>query len=640
VISSEVYKQKFYRDDIQGVRAISAFLIMVHHIWTHKVSGGVDVFFVVSGFLMGSILLREYAEKGIVNPFAFYAKVSKRVFPSAFLVLALTGLFTLVMVPVPLWKFGINEFVASAIQLENWELWRQSVDYLARENPQSQFQQYWALSMQMQFYFVLPLVFFIATTFLKRINAVYSLAFCCLALFLASLIYSITKTSVSPAQSYFNTLMRFWEFFFGVLIAVVYPYLDFSRVPKKFLTVVVMLSLGVFVTFGFWVPDSLNFPGWVALVPVTAIALVIIFGKSAGRGGASFIANRYVSGMGKYSFTLYLCHWPILVFCQHYLGSTELTVFQGGLVILLSILSSMAIYYFFERPLQNGMKSVKVIPSLAVSMALIAIFSSGGLYARQHLIDVADARKYAEAPSGAVFDGASFGSVDFTYWLTVDFDRAHAIDNCLGKVCYYGNVDSDKSVVLFGASHAAHYQPLFESLAYRYDFKLITILSHRQGSKIVEEIDPDFVVSSGTVTPHPGVSEDETIPNGWAEMWASLDAKDIPTLLIRDTPRFNFYQNACLWKAVDSEIDCSIDRSSIYSEDNPLQDIVQHYERLYAVDFSSLVCDDNRCFAEKDALPIYYDKHHFSNRFVLSNAKEMKLAIKEQAPEFYNYLVK
>lgn len=317
-----------------------------------------------------------------------------------------------------------------------------------------------------------------------------------------------------------------------------------------------------------------------------------------------------------------------------------MTVFQGGLVILLSILSSMAIYYFFERPIQNEMKSVKVIPSLAVSMALIAIFSSGGLYARQHLIDVADTRKYAESPSDAVFDGVILGSVDFNYWLTIDYDRAHAIDNCLGKVCYYGNVDSDKSVVLIGASHAAHYQPFFESLAYRYDFKLVTVLSHPKGSKLVEEIGPDFVIASGTVTPEPETEEEEYIPVGWAEMWSRLEVSDIPILLIRDTPRFNSYQNACLWRASGSKINCSIDRSSIYSGENPLKNIVQRSERLYAVDFSNLACDDDRCFAEKDGLPIYYDKHHFSNRFVLSNAKEMKSAIKEQAPEFYNYLVK
>lgn len=632
------YKKRFYRNDIQGIRAVSAFLIIIHHIWTHKVSGGVDAFFVISGFLMGSILLREYADRGRISLFSFYARVFKRILPTAFLVLFLTALFTLFIVPVPLWKFGINEFIASAIQIENWELFRTSVDYLDRENPQSQFQQYWALSMQAQFYLVLPLVFLFGLVVLKKLTPIYALFLCCIFIFLGSLYFSITKTNLSPNQSYFNTFMRFWEFFLGILVAIVYPFFKLEKIPKIIVNFIVSVSLLIFLTFGFWVPSTLNFPGWIALVPASSIAIFILFAKNPqSKGVGKILENRYISSIGKFSFTLYLCHWPILIFYQHYLNRSQLTLLEGISVIILAVAISTLIYYLFERPLQNKMKGLKVLPSLIICSVLVLTFTSVGLYARQYFIDIADLRNNNEVASSDVFDGTNFGPVNFNYWLTIDYDRAHAIDNCLGKVCYYGEKESEKVVVLLGASHAAHYQPLFESMAYRYGFKLVTVLSHSDSFNTVKAINPDFLISSGTVTSEPGNIKKEYVIEEYNEIWDFLSKAGTPILLVRDTPRFNFYQNGCLWEKSTSGLECSVNRSDIYSGSNPL-DVVEG-AGMYSVDFSDLVCDENNCFAEINGLPIYYDKHHFTNRFVLSNAAKMLNEIKTQAPSFYNLLV-
>lgn len=387
-------------------------------------------------------------------------------------------------------------------------------------------------------------------------------------------------------------------------------------------------------------PSTLNFPGWIALVPVTSIAIFILLGRDGkAKGLARFVENRYISGIGKFSFTLYLCHWPILVFFQHYLNRTQLTFFEGVTVILLAIAMSMLIYYLFERPLQNKMRNLKVTGSLVFASVLVFLFAFGGIYARQYLIDIADHRASNEVASAAVVDGISFDQVDFNYWLTVDYDRAHAIDNCLGKVCSYGDKNSDKVVVLLGASHAAHYQPLFESLALRYGFKLVTVLSHSDSFRIVKEINPDLLISSGTVTSVPGSQEKEYVPDDLAKMWDSFSTHGVPMLLIRDTPRFSFYQNGCLWREGRNTLNCSVSRSGIYSGSSPLKAFEERMNKTYSVDFSNLVCDEKRCFSEMNGLPIYYDKHHFSNRFVLLNTGSMLTEIKNQAPGFYDLLV-
>ncbi|HEY6612166.1 MAG TPA: acyltransferase, partial [Pseudomonas sp.] len=160
--------QDTYRDDIQGVRAIGAILIALYHIWIHKVSGGVDVFFVMSGFLMTGVLIRQLESTNRIQPFVFWGNLVKRIAPSACTVLLATLLLGYFFVPEPLWTQFIKEVTYSAIQVENIGLMRNSVDYLARELPPSPVQQFWALSIQVQFYVFLPLILTLVLGLSKR----------------------------------------------------------------------------------------------------------------------------------------------------------------------------------------------------------------------------------------------------------------------------------------------------------------------------------------------------------------------------------------------------------------------------------------------------------------------------------------
>jgi peptidoglycan/LPS O-acetylase OafA/YrhL len=145
-----------YRNDIQGVRAVSAMLVLVFHIWFQKVSGGVDVFFVISGFLMTGMLLRQYAKEEKLKPFKFWGGIVKRITPAAYIVLLTTFFFCYFFVPPVYWTAIIHEFILSAAHLENLLLIRREVDYLESGGVASPFQQYWALSIQVQFYIFLP----------------------------------------------------------------------------------------------------------------------------------------------------------------------------------------------------------------------------------------------------------------------------------------------------------------------------------------------------------------------------------------------------------------------------------------------------------------------------------------------------
>ena len=211
-----------YRHDIQGIRAISALLIAVYHIWINKVSGGVDVFFVISGFLMTGVLIRQIHQLDRIRPLIFWGNLIKRIAPCACTVLLFTLVAGYFIVPEPLWSQLIQETLFSALNLENIELMRRSVDYLARELPPSPVQQFWALSTQVQFYLLLPPVLMLALWIGRRKGSV-SRTPLLLGIGLvavASLFYSIVETAREPVSSYFNPAARVWEFFSGALLVM------------------------------------------------------------------------------------------------------------------------------------------------------------------------------------------------------------------------------------------------------------------------------------------------------------------------------------------------------------------------------------------------------------------------------------
>ncbi|MCW8194625.1 acyltransferase [Proteobacteria bacterium 005FR1] len=188
------YASRYYRSDIQGIRAVGALLILAYHIWGKSVSGGVDVFFVVSGFLMTSLLLRRCAESGAIAPLQFWSGIVRRVAPSAYLVLLGTLVCGYFFLPPQFWLVTVNELLFSAAHLENFQLMRLSVDYLANDQPASPYQQFWALSVQVQFYFLLPLIIGLGLFFSRRRKSLVPLIVTVAVFLLASFAYSLVAT--------------------------------------------------------------------------------------------------------------------------------------------------------------------------------------------------------------------------------------------------------------------------------------------------------------------------------------------------------------------------------------------------------------------------------------------------------------
>ncbi|BDZ62822.1 hypothetical protein GCM10025873_26130 [Demequina sediminis] len=213
-----------FRPDIQALRALAVTLVVVYHLWPTRLTGGyvgVDVFFVISGYLITSHMWREAVETGGIRLGRFWARRARRLLPSALTVLLVTAVASIWLLPAATVGSSLKEILASVFYGENWFLAASSVDYQAAESAASPVRHYWSLSVEEQFYVMLPLLLVGAIWFARRarlphrrvvMGVIVSAA-------LASFGYGLWLTAVSPA-AYFSTFTRLWEFAFGAVVAI------------------------------------------------------------------------------------------------------------------------------------------------------------------------------------------------------------------------------------------------------------------------------------------------------------------------------------------------------------------------------------------------------------------------------------
>src|SRR5689334_7526144 len=255
-------------------------LVVLYHLWPGRLPGGyvgVDVFFVISGFLITGNLLREVDRTGRVGLAGFWARRARRLLPAAFLVLGTTGAAILAFVPQTLWQQWAKEIGASGLYVENWSLARDAVDYLASSNAPSPVQHYWTLSAEEQFYLVWPLLVLLGValagrSLARRLPAITAVLAVAAA---ASLAFSLWQTWANPSVAYFSTFTRAWEFAAGALLACLGGRLV---LPPRVAALLSGLALLVVVACGFVLSHTTPMPGTAAIVVVVAASAVLLAG--------------------------------------------------------------------------------------------------------------------------------------------------------------------------------------------------------------------------------------------------------------------------------------------------------------------------------------------------------------------------
>jgi peptidoglycan/LPS O-acetylase OafA/YrhL len=345
-----------FRIDIEGLRAVAVGLVLLDHVFGWPGGGfvGVDVFFVISGFLITGLLVRERERTGRISFRNFYVRRARRLLPAAVATLAATTLAAWLLfiggrfwdtVTDVLWALGFSANIHFA-QL--------GTDYFQQTAAPSPVQHFWSLAVEEQFYLLWPalilLVYALPST-RKRPGRTAPLALAVLGVSLASFLWSVHATADSPATAYFSTFTRAWELGVGALIAVSAVWLQ--RLPARLRAALAWVGLAGVLGSAFTITSSDPFPGVLAALPVVSAGLVVAFGAAPGGPGVRWaLGSAPARFLGRISYSLYLWHWPVVVVCWSLLGPASLV---SSLVALgVSLVLATVSYHAIEQPVLHS----------------------------------------------------------------------------------------------------------------------------------------------------------------------------------------------------------------------------------------------------------------------------------------------
>ena len=346
-----------WRGDVEGLRAVAVGLVLAYHAGLGPSGGflGVDVFFVVSGFVITTQVVREVERDGRLSLTTFYARRAKRLLPAAGLVLLTTAVLTWLLAPrTQRGVFGLD-IAGAAGYVVNWVFAGRSVDYLAEDLEPSPVLHFWSLAVEEQFYFVWPLaiilVLFLQTRLRWRSTRLALAVGLAVLIIVPTFVWSVLLTADDPARAFFVTTTRLWEMGIGAFVALgARRWERLSQPLAAALGWLGILALGVSaVVFS----SATAWPGYAALLPTVATAAVIVAGFRAHRTGPEVVLGtapmRWVGGL---SYSLYLWHWPVLRAAEWVLG--PLDTWQGTAAVAVSVLPAYLSYRFVENPLRRN----------------------------------------------------------------------------------------------------------------------------------------------------------------------------------------------------------------------------------------------------------------------------------------------
>ncbi|HEV8063430.1 MAG TPA: acyltransferase, partial [Acidimicrobiales bacterium] len=350
-----------WRRDIQGLRAVSVALVVAYHAFHWAVPGGyvgVDVFFVISGYLITGLLAKELTDSDSLSLARFYARRARRILPAATVVIVVTVVAAAIIFDGLRARSTATDGLYAAFFVLNYRLAAEGTNYMSSSLPSSPILHYWSLSVEEQFYALWPALLW-ATSFVwwrrrrrsdltaRRSTAPVSVALGLVAV--VSLAISIMQSGPSPSWDYFSLLTRAWELAAGGLLAL-HPTV-FRRLGDGLAEVLTWGGLAAVGVSAWLFSDATPFPGWATLLPVGGAVLLIGCGSvgEQTRGASWLLGKRPMQVVGERSYSIYLWHYPVLVLGAAAIGGYDSGIERTGLVAL-SVLLAATCYQLIERP--------------------------------------------------------------------------------------------------------------------------------------------------------------------------------------------------------------------------------------------------------------------------------------------------
>ncbi len=513
-------RRRRFRRDIEGLRAVAILAVVLYHAHVGAVPGGyvgVDVFFVISGFLITDHLWREVHQRRKISFGAFYGRRIRRLLPASFLVIAATAVASAAILPPLAAKAVLKDGVSCALYVGNYRFALLSTNYLTASAPPSPYQQYWSLGVEEQFYLIWPAVLLLASMAWRvRRPSRHTAAAVLGALAVASCAFSVWLTHANQPWAFFSLPTRAWELAVGGLVALLAP--EIGRLRGRPLLGWIGLGLVAWGVFAF--SASTPFPGTAALVPVLGAAAIIGAGcgEYTAHGPVQLLRTTPMQVVGRVSYSWYLWHWPFLILAPYVVGHA-LNLAQNLGVAGLSFLVAVVTFVTVERPVRIStwlsapprrslrlgaalslaavgtcLLSVLALPSLTgtghapvASAALRASTRAQQVRATTAPADPLLARQDEATQAIAEQVARSLGVNDVPANLEPTLPDADAdeppvfVNGCLDSYtdtslqpCVSGDTSSSTTVLLTGDSHAAMWYPAVNDAAVQFGWKLIT----------------------------------------------------------------------------------------------------------------------------------------------------------------------
>jgi len=643
----------YFRTDVEGLRAIAVLAVVAFHASVPGLDGGfvgVDVFFVISGFLITNLLLREVQSTGRIDIRSFFARRARRIIPAAAVVLLATTAAAILLQPLLGLYNTTREVLASGLFLANWHFLSVGTDYFAAETV-SPVLHYWSLAVEEQFYIVWPFLIIGAYALARRMPLL-GARIMLLALggvTAASLALSIVLTATDPDLAYMSTFTRAWEFGVGGLLAASSHWFQRIADGRRGRTAGWLLGwagMAAIVASVLLLDERMPFPGAIALLPVLGTAAVIAGGMLVTTGRTAvgaLLSLRPLRYLGRLSFGWYLWHWPVLVLTEQVTGTLPWQ--QRCLLAVLALGLAALTLHLLEMPISRWKTIAKAAtPGIALGLLCTLAVTTLSLGIGSNAV-----ARLSSSDSTATIDTASFEQVfgpgGGAQSGPVSPNPLDAPDDGPSTDCLYDGEVGDviactvgtpggTPVALFGDSHAHQWLPAFERLgeergwevsvfaqagcpandiAPRDDdslFSADTCVEWRQAAiaMIVDDIRPDLIVVSSLHTYLPDTAE---VLESWDATLTQLRESGAPIAYLRDTPDPPDDVPACISSAFDDWQRCDFPQDGI-EEPVIQQALTGGQPGVTVVDLLPYFCEDGTCRAVQNGLLLYRDASHIT----------------------------
>lgn len=649
-----------FRPDIQAMRALAVVLVLVYHFWpTGPLPGGyvgVDVFFVISGFLISGHLVESQA-KGTLRLREFWAKRARRLLPASLLVILVVVVVTLLTMPLTMWRSTFEQAVASALYLQNIALTLDSVDYLAADGVASPLQHYWSLSLEEQFYVFWPVLLLLALAVGRRLHvAKYAVPTAIMVVSAVSFVYSVTLTASDPGPAYFVPFTRAWEFGAGALVYLLSRRIVFggwlSGITACGGAALIIASAAVF-------DPGTPFPGYSALMPVAGAAIMILAAHNHGLLGR-LMAARPIQHLGDISYSLYLWHWPATVFAFTWIASAGVRIPEPvvavvlfGLTVPLSSLSKRYVEDRFSRGVRSEMTPLRTLVVMGTATGIVAVSAAGGLALRDRAVtelsttlaehaedECVGARSLLdpECDVGEVILPPVLAEDDLAETYELDCQAGARSPNV--TECTFG--EGDVTVALVGDSHATSWFPAIQRIAEDQGWQVDTYLKsscrwaglvdygtreerescvawNEEVDRVLTDETPDIVLTAYYA--RTSGASDETLTEGFLESWGPVAEAGATIIAMQDSPALSSESFTCLFESNRDPRDCAIEPSRQDETVEALQSAVDGLDGVSLVSLEEMFMDDEgRVRTEVGGLVIWRDSHHVAATYAATLA--------------------